>query len=246
MGDIFGPRYEAAPPSRLRELDDFVPLFADQPLAFEPGTSQRYSNAGYVALGLVIERLTGEKYRDCVARHVFAPAGMTGTGLWALDEPLPARATGYTRHGKDGELAAPVPNTDSLPGRPSSAGGAFSTAGDLLRFWQALLADKLLSPRWTSWMVNDSFDDPRRARAIGVGGGAPGVNAAIEIAGEWTVIALANLDPPSAGAMARGAMDIIRGRSEPEGPRRRVRGGPGGAGGPGGVTRPAQGPASLR
>jgi D-alanyl-D-alanine carboxypeptidase len=223
MGDIFGPRYQAAPPARLRELDDFAALFVDQPLAFEPGTQERYSNAGYVTLGLIIERLSGEKYRDYVARHIFAPAGMTGTGLWALDEKMPARATGYTRHGKDGELHAPVPNTDSLPGRPSSAGGAFATAGDLLRFWQALLADKLLSTKWTSWMINRSFDDARRAPMIGVAGGAPGVNAAVELAGAWTVIALANLDPPSANAMARGAMDIIRGERRPDEPGRVIR-----------------------
>jgi D-alanyl-D-alanine carboxypeptidase len=210
MGDIFGPRYDAAPPSRLRELDDFVPLFADQPLAFEPGSSERYSNAGYVTLGLIVERLTGEKYRDYVSRHIFAPAHMASTGLWALDERVPERATGYTRHGKDRELDELVPNTDRLPGRPSSAGGAFATAGDLLRFWDAVLAGKLLSARWTNWVVNGSFDDAGRTPALGLGGGAPGVNASIEINGAWTVIALANLDPPSAMAVTRGAMQIIR------------------------------------
>lgn len=221
MGDIFGPKYDAAPPARLRELADFIPLFAGEPLGFEPGSSERYSNAGYVVLGLIIERITGQKYRDYVAGHVFAPAGMASTGLWALDERVPARATGYTRHGKDRELDEPVANTDRLPGRPSSAGGAFSTAGDLLRFYDALLADKLASPRWTSWMLNGSFDDASRTPAIGVAGGAPGINASVEMAGGWTVIAMANLDPPSARAVTRGAMDIIRGHAEadpPDGP----------------------------
>lgn len=218
LGDIFGARYEAAPPSRLRELADFLPLFADQPLAFEPGTQERYSNAGYVTLGLIIEKITGEPYRDYVAKHIFAPARMTRTALPAVDDRLPSRATGYTRHGDDHELAARVPNTKSLPGRPSSAGGAYASAGDLLRFYDALLADRLLSTRWTSWMLNDSFDDARRSPEIGVAGGAPGINAAIEIAGGWTVIAMANYDPPAAGAVARGAMAIIRGRREAEGP----------------------------
>jgi CubicO group peptidase (beta-lactamase class C family) len=218
MGDIFGARYEAAPPARLRELDDFVPLFADQPLAFEPGTSQRYSNAGYVVLGLIVERLTGEKYRDYLAKHVFGPAHMTRTGLPAIDEGVPDRATGYTLHGDDGELTERVPNTKSLPGRPSSAGGAYASAGDLLRFYEALFADRLLSARWTNWILNDSFDDARRSPEIGVAGGAPGTNAVIEIAGGWTVIALANFDPPSAGVLARGAMDIIRGHRAAEQP----------------------------
>jgi CubicO group peptidase (beta-lactamase class C family) len=211
MGDIFGPRYIAAPPSRLRELADFVPLFADQPLAFEPGGGERYSNAGYVTLGLIIERLTGETYRDHVARRVFAPANMTSTGFWAPDEHVARRATGY-RNVEGGGPRQRVPNTDTLPGRPSSAGGAFSTAGDLLRLWQAVRSGKLLSPAWTNWMLNGSFDDARRDRSIGLGGGAPGINAALESSDGWIVIALANFDPPSAMAVGRGAIEIIRGQ----------------------------------
>jgi len=229
LGDIFGARYQAAPPSRLRELRDFLPLFADQPLAFEPGSAERYSNAGYVTLGLIIEKVTGVTYRDYVAKHIFAPARMTSTGLPAIDERVANRATGYTLHGDDGELAERVPNTKTLPGRPSSAGGAYATAGDLLRFYAALLADRLLSTKWTSWMLNDAFDNPRRSPEIGVAGGAPGVNAAIEISSGWTVIALANFDPPSAGAIARGAMDIIRGHREAGAPE-----------GSGGLVRPAR------
>lgn len=218
LGDIFGARYEAAPPSRLRELADFLPLLADQPLAFEPGAQERYSNAGYVTLGLILEKITGEKYRDYVAKRIFAPVRMTSTGLPAVDDRVPVRATGYTLHGDDHELTERIPNTKTLPGRPSSAGGAYATAGDLLRFYDALLADRLLSNKWTSWMLNDSFDDARRSPEIGVAGGAPGLNAAIEISGGWTVIAMANFDPPSAGAVARGAMDIIRGHRQAEGP----------------------------
>ncbi|MGZ7079041.1 MAG: serine hydrolase domain-containing protein, partial [Thermoanaerobaculia bacterium] len=70
LGDIFGPKYDAAPPSRLRELSDFLPLFVNEPLAFEPGTSQAYSNGGYIVLGLIIERISGEKYRDYVQKHI--------------------------------------------------------------------------------------------------------------------------------------------------------------------------------
>jgi CubicO group peptidase (beta-lactamase class C family) len=210
MGDVFGARYDAAPPAKLRELADFVPLFANEPLAFEPGSSERYSNAGYIALGLIIERITGEKYRDYLARHIFAPARMASTVLPALDDGVP-RATGYTRHGKDRELDQPIANTDRLPGRPSSAGGAYSTAGDLLGFWQAVLADKLAAPKWTSWVVNGSFDDANRSPKIGVAGGAPGINASVAMEGAWIAIAIANLDPPSALAVTRGAMDIIRG-----------------------------------
>lgn len=220
MGDFFGPRYEAAPPSRLRELADLVPLFVDQALGFAPGTGERYSNAGYIVLGLVIERVSGERYRDYVTRHVFAPAGMTHSGFWALDEHVAQLATGY-RQVEGGAPGQRVSNSDTLSGRPSSAGGGFATAGDLLRFSQAVEAGTLLSPAWTNWMINGSPDDARRQRTIGYGGGAPGINAALERSQDWTVIVLANFDPPSAMAVARGAIDIIRGH-RPTGPLRKL------------------------
>jgi len=229
MGDIFGPRFEAAQPARLRELADFIPLFADQPLAFEPGSDEQYSNAGYVVLGLVIERITGQTYRDYVARRIFAPAGMTATGFWARDEHTPAIATGYTHVGLHGDHPELVPNTDTLSGRPSSAGGAFATAGDLLRFWQALQTNQLASPTWTRWVIGAAAPSDRPPEPAGgapaspprplkqmLGGGAPGVNAAVQVDGDWIVIALANLDAPAAFAMARGAVEIIHGRREPD------------------------------
>ena len=185
MGDFFGPKYQAAPPSRLRELSDFVPLFADAPLEFEPGTSQRYSNAGYVVLGLIVEKISGQRYRDYVQQHVFAPAGMKSTGFWAVDEKVPNRATGWTAPGAS--------NASSLPGRPSSAGGAFSTARDLLRYFL-----------WSG------------EKGVGVAGGSPGVNAIAEIDEHWAVIALSNFSPPSAEALGLGAMQILRGAERAE------------------------------
>src|SRR5687768_16809605 len=76
MGDIFGPKYDATPKDRIRSLADYVPLFIDQPLGFEPGTSRRYSNAGYIVLGLVVEKLSGMSYYDYVKTNIYAPAGM--------------------------------------------------------------------------------------------------------------------------------------------------------------------------
>lgn len=188
LGDHFGPKYTAAPPSRLRELSDFLPLFAGEPLQFEPGNGQRYSNAGYIVLGLIVERISGEKYRDYVRKNIFELAGMKNTGFWTVDEKVANRATGYTGSPR-------VANTATLPGRPSSAGGAYATAGDLLRFFQ-----------WT------------KVTGLGVGGGAPGLNAGVEVDDGWTVVAMANLDPPSAETLSRNAMAIVRGRSEPDGP----------------------------
>ena len=59
IGDFFGPRYEETPKSRLRGLEDYVPLFAGAPLLFEPGQGNEYSNGGYVVLGLIIQKASG-------------------------------------------------------------------------------------------------------------------------------------------------------------------------------------------
>lgn len=218
MGDIFGPKYYAAPPSKLRELKDFVPLFADEPLSFEPGTSQRYSNAGYVTLGLIIERLTGQKYRNYIQKNVFDPAKLKNTGFWAVDATVSKRANGYTLRGPGGPLPERTINTSSLPGIPSSAGGAYSTAADLVTFFDALAAGKLLSPKWTSWMFRAPEGASLARPSMGVAGGAPGVNAMVEMGDGWTLVTLANYDPPSASFLAMRAREIISGEALEVGP----------------------------
>ncbi len=201
MGDIFGPKFQQSQAS-LRTLSDYVPLFADRPLDFEPGTSQRYSNAGFVVLGLIIEKLSGQTYYDYVRDHITKPAGMTDTASYAIDEKVPNRAVGMTKRGPDGPLPERQSNVRTLPARGSSAGGGYSTAPDLLRFSQALLADKLLPKRWTDWVFSGNLDGPGR-RNIGVAGGSPGVNGVLEIEPPYTIVVLSNFDPPSAEEIAR-------------------------------------------
>ena len=84
-------------------LADYFELFKNEPLQFAPGTREQYSNAGYIVLGLLIERLSGEKYYDYVRRHILEPAGMTRTASWFVDSLPPNTAIGYT---KGGERAA--------------------------------------------------------------------------------------------------------------------------------------------
>lgn len=54
-------------------------------MQFEPGARNAYSNAGYVVLGLLVERLSGEDYFSYVRKHIFEPAGMARTGSFAVD-----------------------------------------------------------------------------------------------------------------------------------------------------------------
>jgi CubicO group peptidase (beta-lactamase class C family) len=194
-GDIFAAP-AGKPRSAVRSLPDYLTLFVAEPLQFEPGTKQQYSNAGYVVLGLLIERLSGENYYDYVRRHIYEPAGMTRTGAFAVDSLPPNTAVGYTRGGQDAPASTPLgPNTSFLPGRGSSAGGGYSTAHDMLRLVNSLRAGKIAAAP--------------PAGAVGIAGGAPGINATLDgaLPGGYDVIVLANLDPPAANAMAR----VIRG-----------------------------------
>lgn len=190
IGDIFGARFNATPKDRLRTISDYLPLFAEQPLLFEPGQGERYSNGGYIVLGAIIEKLTGQSYYDYVREHIFKPAGMENTDYYEADAIVPNLATGYTRRGDQaGKL---VSNIYTKPARGSSAGGGYATAADLLKFARALQGGKLPPPE-------------RMRGAFGIAGGAPGINAML-LAGPpngYTIIVLANYDPPSAEDLGR-------------------------------------------
>ncbi len=119
LGDIFGKRYEETPREQIRELSDYLRLFESEPLRFEPGKGRAYSNAGYVVLGLIIEKVSGKPYWTFVQENIFAPAGMKDTVALGQDEIVVNRAIGYTKEAGGAWRS----NVYGLPGRASSAGG---------------------------------------------------------------------------------------------------------------------------
>ena len=212
-GDIFGPQFETHR-KQLRALADYVKLYGERGLEFEPGSRWAYSNYGFILLGVVIERVTGQSYYDYVQAHVHARAGMTRSGSLPEARAVPDRAIGYT---KPPGTTAWAPNTDTLPHRGTSAGGGYSTVGDLARFAHALLSHKLLSPDSTKLLITGKaeasiapgvryaygFEDARDADGngwVGHGGGAPGINGDLKIypRSGYLVAVLANIDPPAA------------------------------------------------
>jgi CubicO group peptidase (beta-lactamase class C family) len=217
LGDFFGAEFDAVSKSRVRTLSDYLPFFVKKPLAFEPGTSRAYSNGGYVTLGLIIEKVTGMVYHDYVRENIFKPAGMNDTDAYPLDATTPNLAVGYTKSG--------VSNIYSLPARGSSAGGGYSTAPDLLRYAEAVMANRLASPAHTAWYLGGerpeagaqkaSDNASRQTRGgLGIAGGSPGVNGALEVnaADRVVIVVLANQDPPMAENLAR---KIRTGNQEP-------------------------------
>ncbi len=189
IGDFFGSRYDATPKEKIRTLQDYLPLFADIPLEFEPGTGNRYSNGSYLVLGLIIEKAGGMDYYAYVRENIFKPCGMLNTDSHPRDANVPNRALGYTLEGV--AEGGRVLNHATLPGRGSSAGGGFSTAEDMLKYVLALKEKKIFLPDIAS--------------GLGIAGGAPGINSALEWdpRSGYVVIVLTNFDPPTAGQAAR-------------------------------------------
>ncbi|NUO80270.1 beta-lactamase family protein [candidate division KSB1 bacterium] len=221
LGDFFNEKFENTPKDRIRTLQDYLALFVDEPLLFAPGTQQRYSNGGYIVLGLIIEKISGQNYFDYVREHVYQPANMSNTGSYELDAVVPNLATGYSRNARATANGERTKNIYTKPARGSSAGGGYSTLADMHNFGLSLLDNKLLNSTYTAWLLN-GFESPqpvpqananvRREGGYGIAGGAPGINAVMEIDFEtgYTIIVLANDDPPTAQRVNRKLLSWIQ------------------------------------
>jgi CubicO group peptidase (beta-lactamase class C family) len=122
-----------------RPAPDIAEVLSDlnAPPVIEPNTRFKYSNHGYALLGLAIETITGEPYRDWVKREIIAFSGLQET---EPDMPIPD-GTPFAR-GHTGELLTGkrmvIPGDQSLAAL-APAGGVVSTAADVARFFAQLL-----------------------------------------------------------------------------------------------------------
>jgi CubicO group peptidase (beta-lactamase class C family) len=214
-GDIFTPEYEKRR-LEIRTLNDYVKLYGSRPLEFEPGAKWAYSNYGFLLLGAVIEKVSGQSYYDYVRKHIFEPAGMNATDSLPESESVAKRSTGYMRRGGNW-----VTNADTLPWRGTSAGGGYSTVEDMFRFARALSSGKLVKPELFAQMTSKQASPERagpnegygfgmgiaegpQGKRFGHGGGAPGMNGELRVYPKsgTVVVVLANLDPPAATRLA--------------------------------------------
>ena len=112
-------------------------LIRNQPRRFaKPGTALAYSNYGIALIGYIVQRVSGEDFAGYVQRHIFQPLRMTHS---SFAQPLPA---GYAR--SLGYLSTQKPDTGFEGFEETPAGGLSSTAADISRFGQALLAGGVL------------------------------------------------------------------------------------------------------
>jgi len=200
---------------KLLTVASHLPLFASDPLLFPPGQKFQYSNSGYMVLGAIIEKVSGQDYYAYVQEHIYKPAGMTETGFYEPGKEIPNLAIGYSSMSPDGKpLEVAQDNTNSREVRGGPAGGGYSTVGDLVKFHMALRSYKLLNEEYTRLVTTGKVDagGPGGQYAYGFGnrvfdgkrivghnGGAPGIAANFDMYPElgYTVVLLMNSDPPA-------------------------------------------------
>lgn len=137
------------PMYHIRRSRDFLPLFQNEHMKSKLGERFHYNNAGYILLGLVVEQLSGISFTDYIDVHIFNKAGMMDSGYFAFDS-LPERtALGYIDY-SDGTWKT---NIYSLPAKGGPDGGAYVTAKDMMKFWDALMNYKLLDEALTNQLL---------------------------------------------------------------------------------------------
>jgi CubicO group peptidase (beta-lactamase class C family) len=223
LGSYFNDEFFKSSRALYRALDDYQPLIRGETLAFEPGSDWSYSNTGFFLAGVVIEAVSGESYFDHVRRHIFEPAGMTGTDSYEMDRPVPNLAIGYIPEFDDQGRASWRNNLYMHVIKGGPAGGGFSTVRDLLRFDTALRAGRLVSQAMLEelWRARPEAGSPDYGygfgieqgplgRVVGHGGGFPGLNGQLDmyLDSGYTVAVLSNVDG-GAGPVARTIAQLL-------------------------------------
>jgi CubicO group peptidase (beta-lactamase class C family) len=187
--------------------DELFKKFSGWPLDFPPGSKWSYSNSGYVILGILIHKVTGQFYGDVLQERIFRPLGMTSTRIISEADIIPNRAAGYRLVNgeiKNQEWVSPSLNT-------TADGALYTNVVDMSKWDASLYTEKLLKKEslgqmWTPVRLNDG-----KTAEYGFGWDVTNVNGhrLIEHGGAWqgfttqisryvddkfTVIVLTNLD----------------------------------------------------
>jgi CubicO group peptidase (beta-lactamase class C family) len=202
-----------------------------QKLDYAPGSKESYSNLGVGLAGLVVEKVSGERYRDFVAHHIFEPLGMTSTTFEHDAVPRQRIAVGLTKKGDWWVVSPGVWNIGAVEG----FGGIYSTVSDMARFmafelaaWpprdgpdvgpirrstlreaQSMLASFTGSTAG-GWGANFSVNwDPKIGRFVTHNGAIDGYGSAVYLAPErgiGIVGLLASRDAPNFDEMLKSAL----------------------------------------
>lgn len=151
--------------SQLSDQDVLRIMESQDGTYFAPGSGYRYSNSGYVLLGLVIEKASGQSFTEFLRRRIFEPLGMRDTVAHVESRTVvPHRAYGYSH--ENGKWA----RTDQSPTSATLGdGGIYSSIDDLARWDAALYDNRLLRPESLAAAFTPATptDDPQIAYGYG-------------------------------------------------------------------------------
>ncbi|VVP85993.1 D-aminopeptidase [Pseudomonas fluorescens] len=147
--------------------EQLITMLSSKKLDFTPGTQYRYSNSGYVALGVLIKRATGRFYGDLLRERIFDKCDMKTAQVNVLKSIIPSRAAGYVV--EEGSLANPGPVSQSLA--QTADGSLLLTINDLSAWDQCLSKNKALTEQSinTEWQVPLLPDGSRPITGYGFG-----------------------------------------------------------------------------
>ena len=219
------PSYTSLPDFQQNVRTDYTPaeliaLVRDRPVDFAPGEKYRYNNSGYVLLGMIVEKLSGQPWDAFLQARIFTPLGMTTARMNNLSAVVANRAQGYAwANGtlRNGEYVSPT--------QPYAAGALIVSVLDLVKWDAALAARALLSPAsyqamYTPAPLTGGKTHPygfgwevapyRTRPRLGHGGGIPGFSTyfARFVDDEVSVIVLANEGSGGAERLANGIAEF--------------------------------------
>ena len=114
------------------------------PLLFEPGSSFRYSNVGYILLGLIIQQVNNQSFSSFIERKIIQPLNLTNTGIIDNQSVIVNLADGYSSNPRETTKAKYVNYS-----QPFSSGNMYSTTHDLLKFTKTVMNGELLVKKRT-------------------------------------------------------------------------------------------------
>lgn len=145
----FSDLYVNLPMYMLKNPKEHLKMFKNTPMEFKPGEKFLYNNAGYILLGLIIEKQSGLGFRKYVEENIINKLCLKNTGYFSMDNLPTGCSYGYTKDSK-GNLKT---NIYSVPIIGGPDGGIFTNVYDMNKVWNGLLNFKLLSEKTTNELL---------------------------------------------------------------------------------------------
>lgn len=139
------------PNYKIRHNHDIFPLFIDQPMMYPRGERFQYNNTGYVILAAIIEKISGVTFDHYIQKQIFDVSNMCDSGYYELDKLPKNSASNYIYINSEKTYKT---NIFSVDAKGTGAGGAFVSVLDIIKFWDALNSNKLLSKEMTKNMLS--------------------------------------------------------------------------------------------